>query len=408
VTLSYRDFLTRYGSPLYVYELAEVRRAYATLRAALPMPSDLYYSVKANPHPLLVRELVALGCKPEASSSGELEVALAAAGDPAAILYTGPAKSRLEIELALRRGVRRFSVESPWDCAKVEAAAKRIGAVAEVLVRVNPEMSTRRTGLQMSGAVSQFGTDLNAITERSHAFESGGSVRVIGVHCYMGTNVMDVDALVEGFATALDSAVRAASALGISLQAIDLGGGFGHPFACRGMPCDIGALRPTLERLFDAYLPAWRHGEPRLSFESGRFLVAAAGTLIATVEDVKSSGGTRFVVLDTGINHLAGATSIGRTLRPEIEVMSLETGDLDPCRVAGPLCTPIDLLSSRARLPLGLKPGDPVWIPNVGAYGLSASLLAFLSRACPAELVLDEGIVREASRVEFGRIGLCL
>src|SRR5205814_1484884 len=62
---------------------------------------------------------------------------------------------------------------------------------------------------------------------------------------------------------------------------------------------------------------------------------------------------------------------------PDLVPLDGGTGDgwLDDCVVAGPLCTPLDTWSQGVRLPR-LRPGDLVAVPNVGAYGLTASLLA--------------------------------
>src|SRR5262245_63412739 len=89
-----------YGSPLYVYELREVERAATELRRCLPEPSTLYYSLKANPHPVLAGALHAAGCPAEISSTGELEAALQAGIPGDRCLYTGPGKSRQEISAA--------------------------------------------------------------------------------------------------------------------------------------------------------------------------------------------------------------------------------------------------------------------------------------------------------------------
>nr|BFE50209.1 hypothetical protein GCM10017745_36360 [Saccharothrix mutabilis subsp. capreolus] len=100
-------------TPAYVYDLDEVDRSAALLRAALPSPSRLYYSLKANPHPLVVAALRAAGCHAEVCSPGELDVALAAGFSPQEVLYTGPGKRDAEVAGALRLGVRWFSVDSP-------------------------------------------------------------------------------------------------------------------------------------------------------------------------------------------------------------------------------------------------------------------------------------------------------
>lgn len=70
--------------------------------------------------------------------------------------------------------------------------------------------------------------------------------------------------------------------------------------------------------------------------------------------------------------------------------------------IAGPLCTPLDTWSRSSEVP-PLRRGDIVQVPNVGAYGLSASLLAFLSHPTPYEVVVDRGEVVDRSHLEIVR-----
>jgi diaminopimelate decarboxylase len=77
-------------TPAYVYDIAELRRSFALLREALPSPSTIYYSLKANPHPDVLTTLCGLGANAEVCSVGELDAATAAGFQPGQVLYTGP------------------------------------------------------------------------------------------------------------------------------------------------------------------------------------------------------------------------------------------------------------------------------------------------------------------------------
>ena len=155
--------------------------------------------------------------------------------------------------------------------------------------------------------------------------------------------------------------------------------------------------------LLDERLPGWRRAAPQVAFESGRYLVAASGTLVGRVVDVKESKGEVFVVLDTGINHLGGMAGLRRIPRILPDVAPAE-GDAEPREsvLTGPLCTPLDVFGRGSELP-SLEPGELVTIPNVGAYGLTASLVAFLGFDPPVEVCLDGEEVVSASRLALGR-----
>jgi diaminopimelate decarboxylase len=188
----------------------------------------------------------------------------------------------------------------------------------------------------------------------------------------------------------------------VRVEVLDLGGGFGAPFARQGPPVDLAGLRDRLTDLLDAHVPGWRGGSPRVVFESGRYLVGAAGSLVTAVLDVKRSHGKDVVVLESGINHLGGMSGLRRLPPLNPHLVTPRDGDLAPTVVTGPLCTPLDSWSRTAPLP-PLEPGDLLVVPNVGAYGLSASLIAFLGHPAPVEVAVDGDRVVHLSRLALTR-----
>src|SRR5205823_1969249 len=100
-------------TPAYVYVLDEVRRSAARLRQVLPAPADLYYSLKANPHPAIVAALREAGCRAEVCSPGELAAALDAGFPATQILYTGPGKRDRDVTEAIKAADTWVTVASP-------------------------------------------------------------------------------------------------------------------------------------------------------------------------------------------------------------------------------------------------------------------------------------------------------
>ena len=390
------EIAERYGTPVYVYDLEEIRRAHADLRRGLPDESVLYYSLKANPHPMVVAELIDLGCRAEVSSPGEIRAALGAGADPSDLLLTGPGKTEQVVALALDHGLTRFSVDSPRDLDRVDSLAADRDLAVDCLLRVNADEPVPGVGLAMTGVSSQFGADASWVTREPGRFRG-----VTGLHLYMGTNLVSEDALLRQFEVGIGLAERLGDLLG-DVTEVDLGGGFGAPFGRAGARPQLPGLAARLAGLLDDRLPGWRRTAPQVAFESGRYLVAESGTLVSRVVDVKESKGEVFVVLDTGINHLGGMAGLRRIPRilPDVEPVD---GDAEPREsvLAGPLCTPLDVFGRGSELPC-LEPGELVAIPNVGAYGLTASLIAFLSFDPPAEVVVGGEEVVSASRLAVG------
>lgn len=396
----------RFGTPAYVYDLARVRVAHADLTAMLPEAASLYYSVKANPHPGIVGQLHALGAKAEVCSSGEIDAALAGGVAPDEILLTAPGKSDRTLAYALSRGVRRFSVDSPVDLRRVESAAQTAGAEVTCLLRVNADQPVPGMGLSMTGTASQFGADASWVLRDPAEFRGRGRAEVVGLHLYMGTNLTDADALLQQYETAACIAAELDTVLG-GLAEVDLGGGFGCPYARAGDRIVWPGLRSGIEGILDRHLPRWRSPELRISFESGRYLVGDCGLLLSRVLDVKESKGQRFVVLDAGINHLGGMAGLRRLppLMPAVVPVAGKPEQSSPpvsTTVTGPLCTPLDTFVRATDLP-PMPVGRLVAVPNVGAYGLTASLLAFLGHRMPDEVLCDGPTVTQVSHLQLTR-----
>lgn len=410
MTLTRDRLVAAYGSPLYVYDLAAVDQAARDLFATLPGGAVLYYSLKANPHPRVAERLRLAGCAAEISSTGELAAALDAGYPAGACLYTGPGKTAVEVDAAILAGVRTFSVESAVDLARVDDAAARHRADVGVLLRVNGGGPVG-AGLRMTGTASQFGFDEQELL-RTGLPVRPGRVRVTGLHLFALTGARDEDQLISSTVESVATAARVAGALGLPLDVLDLGGGFAAPFATEGPRPAYPRFAAAVAAALDAHLPAWRDGTPRLAFESGRHLTAAAGTLLTTVLDVKQSRGRTFAVLDAGVNVLGGMSGLGRLLPMAAgltdhaagldETPAAGTPDGAAADLVGPLCTPLDVLG-RAVV-TSARPGDVLAIPNVGAYGLTAGLTGFLSRPAAAEVLVDGGVVVEATRLQTRRV----
>jgi diaminopimelate decarboxylase len=392
----------KFGTPLYVYDLDRIEARVAELRSIVPQKARIYYSMKANPLPAVAEAARLAGTGAEISSAGELSAALLAGFAPQKILYTGPAKTPTELSVAMRYGVRWFSAESLRDMERINVAAASESARAQVLLRINPAKPPH-SRLAMAGVPSPFGFDEDAIESLAKALGRFSSIDIAGAHIYLGTQAEDAHALSAMFRIAIETADQISSLL--KIRFLDLGGGFPWPFAQDSPPPDLNPLSASLVALTTASVTC-RNAE--LWFESGRYIAASSGTLIARVMDVKESHGVLYYILDAGIAHLGGMSALGRVLRPAASLLPLDNRfrrEMVVADIAGPLCTTLDCLARRATVP-ELRAGELVAIPNVGAYGATASLLGFLSRPTAVEVSLRHGRVVDAARLRAGHESL--
>lgn len=396
----HRELLERYGSPLYVYDVEEAERQAKALFELLPQSAQVLYSVKANPIPEVCAALKAAGCRVEIASPLELKVVFEAGFAPDQILCSGPGKSAAVVREMLLAGVTHFSCDSWYDVERLASVASATKKPANALLRL--QLSGAPAGSVGVGAMqSHFGADPTELL-------NGGAARVgalrgaelAGIHIYSGGQIQSADKLAGTFEYAIHLAEKIAEA-GVPLRLLDLGGGFPWPFATSDAALDISGLREKLQRV-----NAQRRltADAKLWFESGRYLVASSGTLLSTVLDVKVWDEKTHIILDTGMIHLGGMAGLGRIYRAVASIEPLVKRDgeaLESADVVGPTDYALDYVTRDASVP-PLKAGDAVAIPNVGAYGLTASLVAFAGLQPPAEVCCRGTSVVAVHRLRTG------
>ena len=360
----------------------------------------MLYSVKANPIPDVCTTLRATGCRVEIASSEELDIVREAGFAPDRILCSGPGKSVSLLRKMLLADVSHFSCDSWYDLERLASVARETKKPANALLRL--QVSGAPSGSVGVGAMqSHFGVDpaelINGGAARIKALRG---VEFAGIHIYSGGQIQGADKLAQSFEHGISLAEQIAAA-GIPLRVLDLGGGFPWPFGTSDTPVNISALREKLQRVnAQRALTA----EAQLWFESGRYLIASSGTLLSTVLDVKVWNGKTHIVLDTGMVHLGGMAGLGRIYRAVASLEPLAGHDgatMQSVDVVGPTDYALDYVTRDASVP-SLKPGDAVAIPNVGAYGLTASLVAFAGFQPPAEVCCRGTSVVAVHRLRMG------
>ncbi|WP_168122405.1 type III PLP-dependent enzyme [Paenibacillus sp. HB172176] len=386
----------RHGTPYYFYDAAVIGRQYEALKGAMPERWELFYSLKANPLGALCELLRGCGCRCEVASAGELTLALRAGFDPSDIVFTGPGKTDAELEAAVAAGIYSINVESVREAARLSEIAQRRHRTVKIAVRINPDLGKKRSGLAMSGVASQFGIDEGEADEAVQTILKLPGLLLCGVHVYNATQMLSADDVADGMAYTIRLALRLSRTHQFPLDFLDLGGGFGIPYFPGEQRLDMERLRGRLAELWSEARSSLRG--TRMAVESGRFLLADSGCYVSSVLDAKRSKGKRYIVCDGGSHHHAAAAFLGRYVRNNY-VMSVISereeaeAELEETYVAGPLCTPADLLGQRVALPPA-QPGDLLVVEQSGAYGLTHSPLAFLSHPTPREWLMHEGETR--------------
>lgn len=377
-----------YNHPRYVYNLNDITRSLNLLKKSLPNYSEIYYSMKANPNLGIVKFLYKQGTGIECSSWGEVSKAIKIGVKKKDIIFTGPAKSQNDLKKFIIYKIGIISVESINEFKNLEILSKKFKKKINCIIRINPDQLDIKSSIKMMGVASQFGIDSQNFLKNYRIFKSK-NINILGFHFYSASNIVSPKDLQKLFFYCIELSKKMESFLKIKIKLLNLGGGFASPYGKKRKKINYASIKKPLNNKLIKTFGKEKIRSIKIIFESGRYLVGTSGGLICKVIDKKISKKEKFIILDSGINHLAGMSSIDRLpkLNPEIKIINRNTNKKETYNLVGPLCTPLDYWT-RSTFSKKLEINDLIYIPNVSSYGLSASLILFLSHDIPNELLI--------------------
>jgi ornithine decarboxylase len=349
--------------PCLVVDLEVVRDNYRAFAKALP-DSRVFYAVKANPAPELLRLLVSLGSCFDTASVAEIEMVLAAGAAPDRISFGNTIKKERDIARAHALGVRLFAVDCQAEVEKVARAAP----AAKVFCRFLFNCAGAEWPLSR-----KFGCDPEmAVEVLEHAQRHG--LEAYGVSFHVGSQQRRTHAWDEALKSAA-TIFRTCSERGINLSMVNLGGGFPTRYLK-----EVPAVEAYGRSIFRALRKHFGNRIPETIIEPGRGMVGNAGVIeaeVVLVSKKSESDNVRWVYLDIG--KFGGlAETMDESIRYPIRTP--RDGDaVGPCILAGPTCDSADVLYERKpyELPISLEIGDKVLIEGTGAYTATYASVAF-------------------------------
>lgn len=381
---SVSELAARFDTPLYLYNAASVRERYhALLRAFGDVDLMVAYSVKANGNLGLLSLLSSLGSGADIVSGGELFRARRAGIPPDRIVFAGVGKTRAELTAALEEGIYSFNVESEGELEVLAQVADVVGRQAPFAIRVNLDIlaPTPHHYTRTGHAKVKFGVPVPSAMDLYRRAAGDPRLLIRGIDVHIGSQIVEP----EPYRRALEGVLEVVDALeaeGISLEFIDLGGGYGVEYQGEERMDEVG--------LAESLLPLLRERPYRFILEPGRFLVGEAGLLLTRVLYVKRTEAKTFVITDAGMSELLRPSHYQgyHHIEPAVADASREPEVVD---VVGPICESGDFFALDRELPM-LEAGELLAIRTAGAYGFSMAS-NYNSRPRPAEVMVDGGTV---------------
>lgn len=356
------DKLKALETPFYYYDVELLQKTLEVVKAeAARYNYHIHYAVKANANPRILSIIAAHGLGADCVSGGEVQASLEAGFPPDKIVFAGVGKADWEINLGLDHDIFCFNVESVAELRVINELAKAKRKVAQVALRVNPEVDAHTHAKITTGMKeNKFGINLSQLNGMITELLSMQYVKLIGLHFHIGSQITDMSSF-QNLAIRANEIQEDLATLGVHLDNINFGGGLGidyyHP---NHVPI------PSFDNYFAVIhkLLKLRPGQ-QVHFEPGRSIVGQCGNMISKVLYVKEGETKNFAILDAGFTELIRPAMYDSYHRIE-NITSEET--LEVYDVVGPICESSDVFGKEVKLNKAHR-GDLIAFRSAGAYG---------------------------------------
>ncbi|WP_321403732.1 diaminopimelate decarboxylase [Maridesulfovibrio sp.] len=376
--ISITELAKEYGTPLYIYSAATLRRHFEAFDSAFNgLEHMTCYSVKANSNLSVLKLLAEMGAGMDIVSGGELYRALKAGVPASKIVFSGVGKKAYEIAEALKADILMFNVESVGELHRINEVAESMNKVARISFRINPDVDPKTHPYISTGMKkNKFGLDMETAKEAYKTAKELSNISPVGMDCHIGSQLTTI----EPFLEALDKLLTfrdELSSMGIEIEHLDLGGGLGITY---------NEEEPPHPKEFGEALSKALAGTGlKVVLEPGRVIAGNAGILVGEVIYTKKTPTKDFLIVDAAMNDLV-RPSLYQSYHRISEVTQNNRPEID-YDVVGPICESGDFLAKDRMLP-EMKQGELIAVYSAGAYGFTMSS-NYNSRLRAAEIIVD-------------------
>ena len=379
--------LKEFGSPLFVFSERTIREKY---RQAVGDFSHKYsqvqfsWSYKTNYLDAICRIFHQEGSWAEVVSLFEYEKALKLGVPGEKIIFNGPYKPYEALKLAVKMQ-SKINVDNMEEIFNLEKLATEINKPIDLGIRINLD-----AGIYPAWTRFGFNLENKAAYSAVAKMHSTGKLRVKGLHCHLGTFILEPKAYKTAVQKLALFAKKLKDDFAIKIEYLDIGGGFPSSNTLHTQYLPGSQTNPGIDKFAEAICEELLvrtecfSSPPLLILETGRALIDEAGYLISSVVGAKRlTDGTQSLTLDAGVNLLFTSTWYKYNVTPA----QPHSDFLENTVLFGPLCMNIDIVRPLIQFP-ALSPGEQVIIHPVGAYNVTQWMQFIQYR--PAIVLIDE------------------
>jgi len=378
-------------TPFYLYSSREIIDNFLSYKKSFLNKEHLIcYAVKANSNLSILKMLACLGAGADIVSGGELLKALKAGIPSKKIVYSGVGKTEEEIELAIKKRILMFNIESEQEFYSILKKSRDLRIKTNISFRVNPDVDPKTHPYISTGLKdNKFGISIEESLRLYNKAKGKKFINVSGISCHIGSQLLDLLPIRDA-ALIIRDIVKNLEKDGINLKYIDLGGGLGIKYNEESPPSQLEHVQTILSVMNDL--------DKTIIIEPGRSIVGNAGALITKILYVKKHHDKTFYIVDAAMNDLI-RPSIYKSFH-EIVPLTIKNNESEFIYgdIVGPICESGDYLAKNRKMPL-LKKGDYLAVLSAGAYGFSMSS-NYNSRPRSAEILVRKYFIKTIRRHE--------
>ncbi|MHA1463466.1 MAG: diaminopimelate decarboxylase family protein [Candidatus Heimdallarchaeaceae archaeon] len=387
------DIVEKTATPFFLYLPERFESNYNKLKSALSKhfaKSHVSYAIKANYLGHILQQAKSLNMNVEAMSLFELLLAEKAGFSYDQIVFNGPAKTVQELELTMAKGIQYLNVESMNELQSIENIAKLKEMKQEITIRIHPLLNEETEKKLLIKKNSKLGIDYERAVKLYKYAKNSPYLEPNGIHVHVGTNLIS-HSFYDELLDFLNNYIKELeNKHGIEIEHLNLGGGLASKSTLDSNGFDLDRYAEQIATSIENI------DNMTIILEPGRYLVEDSFVALAKVLRTKSSWGRKWAFIDVGANSLIPMRYSHYTAVPgQIK------GKGPYCRIGGPVCLPVDVISNES-VNYQIDEGDKIVVLNCGAYTLSMSEQFGYPR--PAVYELDKKgevkIIKKADNVE--------
>lgn len=379
----------QYGTPLYVLDEQTIRNVCKDYKAAFSLYGKvkMMYASKALCTSAVAKIISSEGFGFDTVSAGEIYTVYKSGIDMSTVLFNGNNKTPEEIELAIKYGVGRFSIDNYHEVELISEISKKYGRTVDALLRITPGIECHTHKYIQTGQLdSKFGFDLSQIDSIiEHILEVDKTINIRGLHAHIGSQIFEPQCYADEVEVLVKEIARIDNKYNIKLDEINIGGGLGVKYIDSDNPPSIDTIANVIIKSLEDNITKYGIDKPTLYLEPGRSVVSTAGVTLYTVGSSKQVPGmTKYVSVDGGMADNPRPSMYEAEYYAEVANKHSET-KTEKVTIAGKFCESGDILIKDIELP-ALEAGDIICVYNTGAYNYS--MASNYNRAVKPAMVL--------------------